>query len=251
MTESDSLFNRDKFLLRQKLMSISAKYDVCDEAGNSILFIERPTHLMRMLLALLAGVGVAIVVALVLIFLIAITPESLQPFIAILGGLILFVAMLAVMFAIMKKRHVTIYRDVSKQEPLIKILQDKKFLFPVATYTVRDMEGDIAKFHKNYLYDLIRKRWNCYRPDGTLLCVAQEDSILLSLLRRLLGPMLGVLRTNFIILQGDSDRQIGEFNRKFTLLDRYVLDMSADPNRHIDRRIALALGVMLDTGESR
>jgi len=44
---------------------------------------------------------------------------------------------------------------------------------------------------------------------------------------------------------------IGEFKRKFTILDRYVLDMSGDPQRLMDRRVALALGVMLDTGERR
>ena len=36
---------------------------------------------------------------------------------------------------------------------------------------------------------------------------------------------------------------IGEFNRKLTLLDRYVLDLTADRQRVFDRRIALALGV--------
>ena len=44
---------------------------------------------------------------------------------------------------------------------------------------------------------------------------------------------------------------VGTFNRKFTLLDRYVLDLTGDPGRMLDRRIALALGVMLDTGERR
>jgi hypothetical protein len=69
------------------------------------------------------------------------------------------------------------------------------------------------------------------------------------MLRRLLGPLFGLLRTNFVYLRGD--QMIGEFNRKMTLLDRYVLDMSADRNRHLDRRVALAVGVMLDTGERR
>jgi len=35
------------------------------------------------------------------------------------------------------------------------------------------------------------------------------------------------------------------------LLDRYVLDLKADRARELDRRVALALGVMLDTGERR
>ncbi|MCP2731981.1 hypothetical protein [Limnofasciculus baicalensis] len=34
----DSVFNRDKFLLRQKVLTISEKYDVCDEEGNPILY---------------------------------------------------------------------------------------------------------------------------------------------------------------------------------------------------------------------
>jgi hypothetical protein len=44
---------------------------------------------------------------------------------------------------------------------------------------------------------------------------------------------------------------IGEFNRKFTILDRYVLDMTSDSQHNVDRRIAIAMAVMLDTGELR
>jgi hypothetical protein len=44
---------------------------------------------------------------------------------------------------------------------------------------------------------------------------------------------------------------LGEFNRKFTVLDRYVLDLTGDEERVLDRRIAVAAGIMLDTGERR
>jgi len=54
-----------------------------------------------------------------------------------------------------------------------------------------------------------------------------------------------------VLVRGEHAEVFGEFNRKFTLLDRYVLDLSADPARTFDRRVALALGVMLDTGERR
>ena len=150
-----------------------------------------------------------------------------------------------------KKRNVTIYRDKSKQDPILKILQDKKVEILTATFTLRDTNGDLARFRKNYLYDIFRKRWNCYAPNGSLICVAKEDSLILSLLRRFLGTFFGLLRTNFIIVQGDSDRVIGEFNRNFTILDRYVLDMSADQQHILDRRIAIAIGIILDTGERR
>jgi hypothetical protein len=65
--------------------------------------------------------------------------------------------------------------------------------------------------------------------------------------------MFGLLRTNFVIVDGSNPGGLvlGEFNRKFTLFDRYVLDLSLDPTRSLDRRVAVALGVMLDTGERR
>jgi len=255
MAAIDPVFRRDKFLLRQKLLSISEKYDVCDEQGNPILFIERPLHFWRNLLAVLAGVGTGIILIVVLAAIASILPKTLPEALAIVLALVAatvwFFAMVVVSVNLSKKRHVTIYRDASKQDPLIKILQDKKWELLTATFTVRDDRGDLATFQKHYLYDLFRKRWNCYAPDGVLICVAKEDSLAMALIRRLLGPMFGLLRTHFIICEGNTDRVVGEFNRNFTLLDRYVLDMSGDPNHCVDRRIAIALGVMLDTGERR
>ncbi|MDP6506392.1 MAG: hypothetical protein QF886_22400, partial [Planctomycetota bacterium] len=151
-----------------------------------------------------------------------------------------------------KKRHVTFYPDESAETKLLEVFQDKKFQFLKATYTVNDPEGNcLAKLQKNYLYNFFRKRWYCLAPDDSILCIIKEDSVILSLLRRFLGPLFGVLRTNFIIVLPDTDQVIGEFNRKFTLFDSYVLDMTADPGRTLDRRVAIAIGIMLDTGERR
>jgi len=168
------------------------------------------------------------------------------------AGFLGLAALFLVGIPLSAKRHVTFYRDASKRHRLMDVLQDRKFQPITATYTVRDARGaPLARLGKNWLYNLFRKRWYVYAPDGRLLYIAKEDSIILSLLRRLLGPLLGLLRTNFLILIPGTEDVVGEFQRKLTILDRYVLDMSADPQRHVDRRIALALGVMLDTGERR
>lgn len=248
---SDSVFNRDKFLLRQKLLTISEKYDVCDEQGNPILFIKRPAHLLRNLGAILGGITAGLATLIALISLASVVPKSLSGFLVLLALLGWLVVTFVVSILLYKKRHVTFYRDKSKQDPLLKILQDKKVEILTATFTLRDTNGDLAMFRKHYLYDIFRKHWHCYAPDGSLICIAKEDSIILALLRRFLGTFFGLLRTNFIIVQSNSDKVIGEFNRNFTILDRYVLDMSADRQHTLDRRIAIALGVMLDTGERR
>ncbi len=252
--QADPVFDRDIFLLRQQMLRISEKYDVGDEKGNNIIYIERPAHLLRNLGAILAALVAAVVVFVAFGTAADQTPvgSAARGILLVLGLVLAIVTLIAVGVPLSAKRHVTFYRDASKRDRLLEVLQDKKWQPITATYTVRDFRGKpLASFAKNILYNLIRKRWYIYGPDRRLQFVAKEDSVILSLLRRFLGPLFGVLRTNFIILRPDSEDVIGEFKRKFTILDRYVLDMSGDPQRLMDRRVALALGVMLDTGERR
>lgn len=46
----------------------------------------------------------------------------------------------------------------------------------------------------------------------------------------------------FVEGDGSRERILGAFNRRFTLFDRYVPDMTADPGKRIDRRVAVAKG---------
>jgi uncharacterized protein YxjI len=253
-SQADSTFDRDIFLLRQQHLAINQKYQVSDEQGNAILFVERPTYLWRTILALFGAYLVTMA-----LFMVAMgaagaasTQGEAQGVGTTLIMLLLPVVFVVVAMALSKKRHVTFYRDESKTQKMFDVLQDKKVQFPMRTYTVRDASGTpLASFKKNYLYNLFRKRWEMRSPNGAVMCVAKEDSIILSLLRRVLGPLFGLLRTNYLITRGTGETVVGEFKRKFTILDRYVLDLSPDRRRDLDRRLALALGVMLDTGERR
>lgn len=253
--QADPAFDRDRFLVHQQHLAINQKYYVWSEQGQVLLFVERPAFFLRTAAAALIGIFGAVVLTLVAVVSgIELAKHSVVLAWAVMMTIIALglCGLLASIFAIAPKRHVTFYRDDRRSERLLEVLQDRKFWLYLATYTIRDAHGNVlATLQKNYLYNLIRKRWDCRGPDGATICVAREDSIILSLLRRFIGPMLGALRANFLICAGESDRVIGEFNRKFTILDRYVLDLSADPQRTLDRRVALALGVMLDTGERR
>ena len=250
----DPVFDRDRFLLRQKAISINEKYFVFDEAGAPLIFVERPRHFLRNFGALLLGflAGGIVMVALIA------TAESLKgsavaDVLALLAPILFFVTMFGVAIALSKKRHVTFHRGVAATgEKLLEIKQEKKFEYLVATYTLRDNKGRaLGMFRKNYLYNIFRKRWEVRALNGSVIALAKEDSIFKSLLRRFLGPMMGLLRTNFVFMHPSGSPQYGAFNRTFTILDRYVLDLTADSQRKLDRRIALALGVMLDTGERR
>ena len=254
VAQADPIYDHDKFLVRQKKIAISHKYYVGDEQDRPLAFVHRPAMLGRFLLILFVSfvwVGVCIAAAT------ALFPKgpgrnaesemmAVAMPIAIIGGIVMISIFLA------PKRHVAFYRDVQMRDKLLTVRQNFKFSVVNATYTLLDAGGTpLAVFRKNYLYNIFRRRWYVDSPDGTPIAVALEDSILLSMLRRFFGPLFGLLRTNFMIMSPDFSDVLGELNRKLTLFDKYVLDLTHDPDRLLDRRIALALGVMLDTGEHR
>lgn len=256
----DPVFQRDKFLLKQHLLSINAVYDVVDEDGEEIMYVVRPTYPIRQGLSAFTAVfvGLAGLIALILV-----TVEA-QPSIGDVGAVVLaLLGILGVVLAVLlayaitaPKRHITFYRNKDKRETLLTVSQDQKITLRMMRYTVRDPAGiELGRYRKDYLASFLRKRWDGFDPEGNLVCIAREDSIWLSLFRRLFGSLYGLLKTNFIIHRpgfGSQDGQkLGEFIRKITILDRYILDMTDDHARKFDRRMAIVLGVLLDTGEGR
>jgi uncharacterized protein YxjI len=245
----DRAFDRDVFLLRQRVFTIASKYEVWAEDGTPILYVERPTYPMRTLLAYLVAVMTTLTIMGWATG--SLTREG-SGLIILLSVPVAAFLFLMISMSLRPRRHVTIYRDESRSETLLRVIQDQRVAFLTRTYTVVTATGEtLAVLRKTYLHNIVRKRWYVTAPGGAPLAMAIEDSIVLSLLRRIIGPLLGFLRTNFVLVRGQDAEIFGEFNRKFTLLDRYVLDLSADSARTFDRRVAVALGVMLDTGERR
>lgn len=254
LSQADPLFDRDLFLLNQKALAINEKYYVADEHGKNVAFIERPRDFLRNIGAVFAMFAIFALSAVGGIQLAGRFPRDSAVgtaigFLGIFGGFALGLYALA---KLVSRRHTTIYRDDSKQEKVLVVEQEKAMQWLKATFTVRDARGKaIGRFRKNYLYDIVRKRWDVLDGRGKLVCVAREDSLILAFLRRFMGPMYGMLRTNFVLLRPIDEKVYGEFQRKLTILDRYALDLREDKQRELDRRLALALGVMLDTGERR
>jgi len=241
----DPVFDRDRFLMRQRVFTIHEKYEIWDEEGRPILFVERPGHYLRNLAALFGGLVAGALVSLPFFWL----SERLESEAPIALGLVAaLVALVVVIGVLSKKRHVHFYRDDSKQDLLLEVLQDQKLAFLTHTFTVNEPGGrTLARLRKNLLTDIFRKKWSCFSPDGRHLWEAKEDSVLMALVRRFLTRLVPLC----FIFCLPGGQVVGEFNRKFTILDRYVLDLSQDSGRALDRRVAIAMGVMLDTGERR
>ena len=164
-------------------------------------------------------------------------------------------------FGLFRRRNITLFADDSKREPLLHVNQDHYWEIFHRNYTVVDADGEvIAKLSRNNFTSLFRRGWHIMEPGGATMARARENSLLLSALRRIVDfiPYAdlvgGIFRTNFDFLVQDgagNDRKLGSFNRRFTIGDKYVLDLSEDRERRLDRKVALAVGILLDTAEKR
>jgi hypothetical protein len=86
------------------------------------------------------------------------------------------------------------------------------------------------------------------------LMIARERSLVAAIARRAIDfvPDIGGLIPipyNFEFLIDGS--VAGAMNRKFQLRDRYILDLSGDTEKRVDRRLAVALAIGLDALQNR
>jgi uncharacterized protein YxjI len=114
--------------------------------------------------------------------------------------------------------------------------------------------GNIGLLEHVFGKSLFRSTWRVSTPEGEEIAIARERSQALAIVRRVIDfvPDVGGLIPipyNFDILS--DDQVIGRMDRKFQLRDRYVLDLSSDTEKALDRRLAIALAIGLDTLQNR
>jgi uncharacterized protein YxjI len=153
------------------------------------------------------------------------------------------------------KEEIRFFADDSETRELFQIKARTWLDTGGSKYDVIDaQEGNIGLLEHVFGKSLFRSTWRISTPDGEELAIAHERSQALAILRRVIDfvPDVGGLIPipyNFDILAGD--RVIGRMDRKFQLRDRYVLDLSGDTEQKLDRRLAIALAIGLDTLQNR
>src|SRR5207249_11456170 len=72
----------------------------------------------------------------------------------------------------------------------------------------------LARLRKEYIHNIFRKRWYVETPAGQRTAMAVEDSMVLSLLRRVLGSLFGLR----------SEEHTSELQSRFDLVCRLLLE---------------------------
>jgi uncharacterized protein YxjI len=155
------------------------------------------------------------------------------------------------------KEDIRFYTDDSRSVELLRIKARQRF-DPRARYDVTDDLGNkIGEIQKVFGKSLIRSTYKLFDASGQEVAVAHERSLAIALFRRLVGlvPYIGdfadwlPIRYHFDFRRGEE--LLGSHTRRFGFRDVYDIDMSADSQRSVDRRLILAIAVGMDALQAR
>lgn len=157
------------------------------------------------------------------------------------------------------KEDLRAFTDEAKSAEVFRIKAHQVF-DPRARYTVTDGSGrKIGGLKKVFGRSLMRSTWEIFDAGDTKVGWAQESSIAVAIWRRavdwipLVGDLLAVIPVpyHFDFHLGEGEDHAGRMARIWGISDRYSFDLSGDPGRLIDRRVALALAIGLDALQAR
>jgi hypothetical protein len=159
-----------------------------------------------------------------------------------------------------RRKNITVFADDSASQRMLSLYQEHFFELIRREYTITDEQsGERVGFASRHnLKSWFRRRWDITDAAGAAF-VCRENSTVMTIIRRAIDwipyvAIIGLLiPTNFEVFALDSagETRLGTFNRKRSIADKYVMDLSEDKMRRFDRRLAVALGLLLDTAEAR
>ena len=153
------------------------------------------------------------------------------------------------------KEDIRFFADENESQELFRIKARSVLDIGGSRYDVTDAIGaPIGRLEHLFKKSLFRSTWRLVGPDEAEVAIARERSQFLAIARRVVDfvPYGEWLPIPYDFVIADGDRDLGHFTRKFlSVRDRYVLDLSGDTERRLDRRLAIALGIALDALQNR
>jgi predicted Zn finger-like uncharacterized protein len=276
-------FQQDHFLIPRPSWSSAGREEICDAGGRPVLFLDRPARFKPGAAAgcLAGGLFFGLIIASLYFAVNAGFNHFEENFrfgaplplggallkaglVFLVGFLVAAVVRTIVLRLATPRKRLRFYADRGKRDLLVEV-EGRRGDF------ICSSDGEVlGKFRlAGGMGSYLRKSWTCRDADGEVVAVAREDSIHLSILRRtfghlvafvpggyilaipqrLFGSNLGLMPTNFLIYAPDGQTLLGTFSRGLTVLKPYRLDLKADAGRELDRRLLLALAVVVDIDE--
>ena len=151
------------------------------------------------------------------------------------------------------KEQITVFADENENQLLFQI-KARRMIEIGGSYDVTAADGSpIGVLEKQFKRSLVRSTWSVKDPSGAEVMWAQETSAAIAILRRVkeVFPYADMIPLPYGFSFTRNSVEIGTFRRVMSLRDQYVMDLSADVEKAIDRRLAIALAIALDALQGR
>jgi hypothetical protein len=153
------------------------------------------------------------------------------------------------------REDIRFFADESEQEELFRLKARQWLEFRGRYDVTTPVDERVGVLEKVFGISLLRSTWRVLDAQEQQLATAQEKSVPVALFRRGLDLVpfelvsLVPIVFQFVILM--DGQEVGELRRPLGVRDRYILRLNGDPDRRIDRRVAVALAIALDALQSR
>lgn len=152
------------------------------------------------------------------------------------------------------REQVSIWKTETRDKVLFSI-RAENILDVHGKYIISDENDDLVGYLcKVFTKSLVRSTWEAFNANGVLLYRASEKNLLFALIRRvgtsipILGEILEQLPIRFdLVYEG---KVVGYHRRIFGIRDKYEIAITSDLSGS-DKRILLALGIVLDVLQNR
>lgn len=153
-----------------------------------------------------------------------------------------------VILLLIPRRHLFLFRDRQMKDVALTIRQDSRFAFPRLRFSAAASDGlVVGSIQKSTFSNLGRHRWWIFdRERPAPVGYAIEESLPTALARKILGNFSPLFRSDFRIYAGESPA--GWIRRRETR-EHQLLDLSEDASCRLDRRMGLALAVVINAIE--
>ncbi|HVR43480.1 MAG TPA: FHA domain-containing protein [Thermoanaerobaculia bacterium] len=159
----------------------------------------------------------------------------------VLATIGLTIAFAALILNLVPRKEIFFCRDEEMSQVALVLRQEHRIPIPSSEYRAVDPAGRVlATFRKNHWSNLGRRRWWILSDGEMAVGWAEEDSLPRAMARKVASHAIRAFRSNYrFIFEG---KFVGRIERRE---GRDLLDLAKDPDRHLDRRVAIPLSVLI------
>lgn len=260
-TTTDSVFDHDRYLIRHRAGVLADIHEIRGINETLLATVRAPVRWLRHWIGAFAIVVTWLAAWSAAAFAIAgalaqfgIVPQHPKDDISAaigFGGMVLGILPAYLMSLVVPPPYTARFYAPGDAGPILQVAEKRRFLPIRRRFVVSTPEGaPIARCSKGNYPLVFGVRLTCDRPDGTPLFEVRDAAGVAGFPERALQQATGAPRSGYVFRRVDlaDGEPLGVIAKADHGGDRVVLDLTADSTLAIDRRVGLALAVLVESG---